>query len=382
MNLNLLVMWEGLFLISIAQSIFLLSLMIVKIKEKALDFYLVAVLLAALSITNVDFYFTSSGAYRWFPYAFGSSFGLMLLFGPIFYLYTQSSINPGIAWRPRQWLHFLPYGINFLLNIPIYATASPQKIQFITTLVENGIELRVLDKVVIGIQCVHFLVYLIITQRSLKTLKPAVGQTPHVVASNKKIEWFTLLFYVLLSYEVIVFLLLLLVLGFAHLYIEINYTYTLLTSAIIYILAYAVVINPDLLTPGFRKRYKNSREIDDREADLWMERLLVAMTERKVYKNPELNLEILAKETQIPKNQLSRLINERLEKSFNDYVNEFRIREFISLYNTPEYKAYNIYGIALEAGFNNKSTFNAAFKKSTGKTPTEFRKALELARDN
>lgn len=356
--------------------------MVVKIKEKALDFYLVALLLVALSITNVDFYFISSGAYRWFPHAFGSSFGLMLLFGPIFYLYAQSSINPGIAWQPRQWFHFLPYGINVLLNIPIYATASPQKVEFINNLLENGIPLRPFDKILIGIQCIHFLVYLIITQRSLRTLKPAVGQSAHIVASNRKIQWFTLLFYVLLSYEVVVSLLLVLVLGFAHLFIEVNYTYTLLTSAIIYILAYAVVLNPDLLAPGFRRRYKNSREIDDREADQWMERLLAAMTERKVYKNPDLNLEILARETQVPKNQLSRLINEKLEKSFNDYINEFRIREFISLYNTPEYKAYNIYGIALEAGFNNKSTFNAAFKKSTGKTPTEFKKALEVAQDN
>lgn len=128
-------MWQGLFLISIAQAVFLLSLMMVRIKEKTMDFFLVSLLLVALAVTNADFFFISSGVYTSFPYAFGSSFGLMLLFGPIFYLYAQGTIHSEYRWRPSVLFHFVPYGVNLLLNIPIYLTASPQKIQFINELV-------------------------------------------------------------------------------------------------------------------------------------------------------------------------------------------------------------------------------------------------------
>ncbi len=93
-------MWQGLFLISIAQAVFLLSLMMVRIKEKTMDFFLVSLLLVALAVTNADFFFISSGVYTSFPYAFGSSFGLMLLFGPIFYLYAQGTIHSEYRWRP------------------------------------------------------------------------------------------------------------------------------------------------------------------------------------------------------------------------------------------------------------------------------------------
>ena len=35
-------------------------------------------------------------------------------------------------------------------------------------------------------------------------------------------------------------------------------------------------------------------------------------------------------------------------------------------------KNFNLLGLAYEAGFNSKSSFNQVFKKITGKTPSEF----------
>ena len=71
---------------------------------------------------------------------------------------------------------------------------------------------------------------------------------------------------------------------------------------------------------------------------------------------------------------VSRVINEGFEKNFFDYVNGYRVREFIDLASSEEYANYTLLGIAFEVGFRTKSTFNKSFKKETGRTPREYLK--------
>ncbi len=58
-------------------------------------------------------------------------------------------------------------------------------------------------------------------------------------------------------------------------------------------------------------------------------------------------------------------------------MNEYRVNEFIERIQLPENKHLTLLGIAFDAGFNSKATFNRAFKKFTGKSPKEF---LEVER--
>ena len=71
---------------------------------------------------------------------------------------------------------------------------------------------------------------------------------------------------------------------------------------------------------------------------------------------------------------LTQALNEVLQTKFNDYVNAFRITEVQALLLRPEKSKHNLLTLAFEAGFNSKSSFNTAFKKHTGLTPTQFRK--------
>ena len=57
-----------------------------------------------------------------------------------------------------------------------------------------------------------------------------------------------------------------------------------------------------------------------------------------------------------------------------DFVNEFRIKEAKSILKDPSKKEFTVLEILYEVGFNSKSSFNTAFKKHTGLTPTQFRK--------
>lgn len=96
----------------------------------------------------------------------------------------------------------------------------------------------------------------------------------------------------------------------------------------------------------------------------------------KNYQNPDLSLELVADELGINKSYLSRIINNELQKSFTDYVNEMRVEEAKSYLSHPDFKQYTLLAIGLEAGFNSKSVFNSSFKKYTGMTPSEFRNSV------
>jgi len=104
-----------------------------------------------------------------------------------------------------------------------------------------------------------------------------------------------------------------------------------------------------------------------------IERLRTIMVDEKLYLEQELSLGETAYKLGIHAHQLSKLINNQLQKNFFEFVNEYRVDEFKRLVINPENKHISLLGLAMDAGFNSKATFNRFFKNSTGLTPSEFR---------
>jgi len=109
-----------------------------------------------------------------------------------------------------------------------------------------------------------------------------------------------------------------------------------------------------------------------------IEDLLKLMEKEKLYLNCELTLGELANQINIHSQQLSKLINENLHKNFFEFVNDFRILEFKRLAANPKHKHISILGLAMDAGFNSKASFNRIFKNSTGLTPSEYRNSFHF----
>ena len=63
-------------------------------------------------------------------------------------------------------------------------------------------------------------------------------------------------------------------------------------------------------------------------------------------------------------------------KSFFDFINAFRIREAQQVFRESGDDKLTILEVMYQVGFNSKSSFNTAFKKETGQTPSEFRKTI------
>ena len=98
------------------------------------------------------------------------------------------------------------------------------------------------------------------------------------------------------------------------------------------------------------------------------------MEEVRSYRNPDISLETLAQQLNISSKHLSQVINES-GQHFYDLINQYRIEEAKHL--LKEQNGDNILQIAYRTGFNSKPTFNAAFKKMTGMTPSEYIKLYQ-----
>lgn len=102
-----------------------------------------------------------------------------------------------------------------------------------------------------------------------------------------------------------------------------------------------------------------------------LEKLNAVMLEQQAFKNANLTLSTLAKQLGMSTAALSQLLNDNLNKSFSQYVNELRIRLAMEILAYP--KAMKMDDLANECGFNSQSTFYAAFKKQLDTTPAKYR---------
>ncbi|MDB5268472.1 MAG: hypothetical protein JWP58_1512 [Hymenobacter sp.] len=103
----------------------------------------------------------------------------------------------------------------------------------------------------------------------------------------------------------------------------------------------------------------------------WRTKLLALMAEDQPWLEPELSLAELAHRLRTNTSLLSHVINTGCGQNFNDFVNRYRVAEAERKLQDPRLAHYSLVGIALESGFNSKSTFNRVFKKLTGRTPGE-----------
>lgn len=97
---------------------------------------------------------------------------------------------------------------------------------------------------------------------------------------------------------------------------------------------------------------------------------LVAGT--KLYTYPDLTLDSLAARLEVNRYYVSGALNRCSGKNFNQYINEYRVKEAIRLISDPAHRDLSIDGLAIESGFNDRKSFYRAFKKSTGLSPSDF----------
>ncbi|WP_367390894.1 helix-turn-helix domain-containing protein [Lewinella sp. LCG006] len=111
--------------------------------------------------------------------------------------------------------------------------------------------------------------------------------------------------------------------------------------------------------------------------NLYFHRLEQLMQKDHLYRDPQLNRDMVAKKLGISSGYLSQQLSACCGSNFSEYTNQYRVEEVKRLLLDPTFSTYSLLAIGYQAGFNSKSTFYATFKKTTGLSPSAYQKQFK-----
>ena len=327
-------------------------------------------------------------------------FPAWMLMAPSFWLYVDG-LTSHTPWRlgKKHWHHFVPFLLTTLLSVMILTLPSAQQtaLFFEEQDVTEGralfVAIWLFLTMIFWLGQSSYYVY-----RTVKRLSAYHKQLRDLFANNDKQElhWIKLvLFVICLTW--------LLAVG--------NLLSTLLTGAeafgyqlgslLMFVIIWTLGHWGLKQKPGFAGRYPDQTTLESlvseelsiprqlstektpepdkyqksalsrEQAERLATKIRKAMESDQLFLDPDLSLSKLATHIVVSPNYLSQTLNETMNTTFYDFVNGWRIQAAI-----PKILANkdSVLTIALEVGFNARSSFYNVFKKETGLTPTQYRK--------
>jgi AraC-like DNA-binding protein len=300
----------------------------------------------------------------------GNSF--ILLWGPLLYLYIQTVVSHSFLLQRRHALHLIPF-LAYLVFSPFFVLPrSFSHLDLLTSSSSFDLWILIIFPCLISLQLA---VYLILSFKALRKYQSWIKN--QVLYQKSTLSWlrFILVGFGLLWSIGIVNSTIALIKG------QPIYFLSLANFFFIFSIAVATVFqglkHPEVFIQTEDKiKYKGSTLNPD-DVDRHIERLKECMKNDKPYLNPGLSLVKLSRKLSIQPRHLSQIINASLNQTFIDFINAYRIEEAKKCLSDPSMSEETILEIAYMVGFNSKSAFNNAFKKITGKTPSEFKKSIQ-----
>ena len=114
-------------------------------------------------------------------------------------------------------------------------------------------------------------------------------------------------------------------------------------------------------------------DFDKEQLDEFASRISEQVDSNELFKNPEINIQLLAEEVSISPRQVSHTINLYFHTNFSDFINGRRLSYAKKQLEAFTNEEKNISQIIFESGFNSKSSFYTYFKRNEGCSPKEYR---------
>lgn len=339
-------------------------------------YYLTGVLIF-LSIHTLGDLLIVSGGYRFFPNLVGLQLPLATLIGPAFYFYARSMMTSSSVLSAKSItiasigpllgvLALLPFalGLNaeqkLSLANPLTRDAELYKFALVTCLLSTLAFLM------------NTLLYFGATYRLLIRHKAELMKRFSAI-EKKSLDWLRSI--LLLWGSVWVLYTIEYVLGF----MGVRWAGSGLVIPMLNVILLLAFAHLSLNQPILAENHKSEdSEAKARPATLDVDRmeriatkLRKAMQSEQLFCENELTLHQLSSAIGVSENHISETLSQHLSVNFFLFINHYRIEEAKKLLATTE---QSIIDISLESGFNSRSTFNSAFKKTEGVTPSAYRK--------
>ncbi|MCC2617289.1 helix-turn-helix domain-containing protein [Aestuariibacter halophilus] len=368
---------SGILLIGIVQGLFLaLSLVLHKPAPLVANRFLAALMLSFAIALLVHFLQVTELWRVWLKtYLLGSA--VVFVFGPLLYLYTRQLTQPSRRFTLSLLLHFVPVCLNWALFIPLLF-APPES-------VINGIVAgQSADQ---GLSVLPLLKATSVVLYTLWSLKlwfehaHRIRQTFSAL-EQKSLSWLRNLLLGFLSFETVFVVVMLADVDLSMIPAGIDSVLSLVLVVLIFMTGFYGLQQPEIFrhvndapvpempeaSEAGKQKVSNLNTQVKAHIDAELDR--VVRTDN-LYTERFLDLRTLAQHVKVTPHQLSEYLNDVLKVNFYDYINGLRIDEAkrqLVASDTP------ILDVGLAVGFNNKATFNKAFKKHTAMTPSQYRK--------
>ncbi|NVO19241.1 MAG: helix-turn-helix transcriptional regulator [Bacteroidetes bacterium] len=329
---------------------------------------------------------------------------LLISFLPLFYYYFRSLTTLKYRVRGKQYYHLLPSVLVLILHLPFFSFPAQVASDFLSRKPIPA-EFEWLSQYLLwaerisfyGVFTLQFLFYIVKFRTNLKLHRLRI-ELMFSYKENVDLRWMKLLFIGILLFFVgndLIFLfrdefpwfsIVFYSIGMIGINFFIGYhsliQNELVENEIIARMTHYCALHREMTSPKsenqelflaqeLQKYQRSTLKTDTREQIL--QQLEKLMEDEDLYSDSKISIEDLAMKLSISSKNLSQAINEVYQKNFFNYINEYRIRKAKAMLESGENVTFSIEGIARMVGFQSKSSFYTAFKKSTGITPTEYR---------
>ena len=324
------------------------------------------ILLHSLFIIHISLYLTH---YEYnFPHSLRATATFSYLYGPLLYFYFRRTTE-NYHFKRQDILHLIPFLLFLLYIAPTYFLSAEEKLSRML----NRDEVLFTELVVITItKSVSLIVY---GYFIFKCYRKSSANYKHSSLKNDNLKWQKNI--VIINSTYIVFylayaLIILKIIDNAYLI----HPQVISMSFLVLYVGYAAYTEPSLFQASEIKKliidkYKNSGLTKSLSKELKHD-LIKIFDEEKIYTKSNITLDFLSEKLQTTRHNTSQVINEHFDMNFFELINKFRIQEAKLILKNDHYRNLSIVNIAYEVGYNNKVTFNKAFKKETGLTPTQY----------